>query len=95
MQLDYILSGYTFSGVPITNANFHIQSFAFDDSGNVSVNVQIFFDLPMRQNGAAPLITTQYNFAASEGQTIAQVWQALQVDPVAGLLLNNGTLVSE
>lgn len=95
MQLDYTLSGYTFLGLPITSAIFHIQSFAFDNRGNISVNVQIYFDLASMQSGVEPLLTTQYNYAATDGQTIAQVWASLLVHAEASIILAGGTLVSE
>ena len=96
MQLDYQLSGYTFNGVPLTGAIFHISRMEFDDTGHATISVEIYANATELASGS-PLATAQYGFAPSnqtlEAQLANQVFAILQAHPDAGPILAGATAV--
>ena len=90
-QLDYTLSGFTFSGLDVPTAVLHIQNVQFNDQGNAIVNVQIFASLAAMTTHP-PLTVAQWAYTTSNGQTMAQVWASLQA--MTGLMDLNGNIIN-
>jgi cell envelope opacity-associated protein A len=92
-QVNYNLANYSLRGTAYPTAVAHIVKVWLQDNGTERVAV-IVYASPAQLATYTPMLTVlSYTLTVTDGQTMAQVYQSLLADPVAGPVFAGSTPV--